>query len=376
MAAKPSLRTELLFNLAFLAAAALLLGVVTVLLVSAVAPERAVLLILTIVAADVAIFIVFGRYVVTRHVLRPVARLVAAADAVAAGDFAARAPEAETSDFTTLAERLNRMTDHLLDAQSQLVRSEKLASVGRLAAGIAHEVGNPLGAVGTYVEVLRRRGADPEVIGGLTRELDRIDRIVRSLLDYARPQEEALELVQPSDIVRGAFTLLEAQGALKTVRPSLDVAHGVPLIRARAHLLEQALVNIVLNAVDAAQGAAVVVGVRRWAYEPGHAAPRRAVDPPPTLFPREPVRRPARAEFAAGVPGALLFVADAGPGVPPEDREKIFEPFYTTKAPGRGTGLGLAIVARAVHEMGGVVWVDPAREGGAAFKLFFPAATP
>src|SRR2546429_6510452 len=149
MAAKPSLRTELLFNLAFLAAAALLLGVVTVLHVSAVAPERAVLLILTIVAADVAIFMVFGRYVVTRHVLRPVARLVAAADAVAAGDFAARAPAAETSDFTTLAERLNRMTDHLLDAQGQLVRSEKLASVGRLASGIAHEVGNPLGASGT-----------------------------------------------------------------------------------------------------------------------------------------------------------------------------------------------------------------------------------
>src|SRR5437870_2166067 len=376
MASKPSLRAELLFNLAFLAAAALLLGVGTILVASTFAPERSFPLILTIVALDVGIFIVFGHYIVTRHVLRPVERLMAVADAVVGGDLVARAPDGETRDFATLAARLNRMTDHLLDAQSQLVRSEKLASVGRLAAGIAHEVGNPLGAVGTYVEVLRRRGADPEVIGGLTRELDRIDRIVRSLLDYARPQEEALELVQPSDIVRGAFTLLEAQGALKTVRPSLDVANGVPLIRARAHLLEQALVNIVLNAVDAAAGAAVVVGVRRWAYEPGHAAPRRAVDPPPTLFPREPARRPARAEFAAGVPGALVFVADAGPGVPPEDREKIFEPFYTTKAPGRGTGLGLAIVARAVHEMGGVVWVDPAREGGAAFKLFFPAATP
>src|SRR5947209_4765618 len=228
MAAKPSLRTELLFNLAFLAAAALLLGVVTVLLVSAVAPERAVLLILTIVAADVAIFIVFGRYVVTRHVLRPVARLVAAADAVAAGDFAARAPEAETSDFTTLAERLNRMTDHLLDAQGQLVRSEKLASVGRLASGIAHEVGNPLGAGGTYLEVLRRRGADPEVVAGLSRELERIDRIVRSLLDYARPQEEALGLVDTATVVRGAYVLVEAQGALKPVRAALEIVRDVP----------------------------------------------------------------------------------------------------------------------------------------------------
>jgi len=75
----------------------------------------------------------------------------------------------------------------------------------------------------------------------------------------------------------------------------------------------------------------------------------------------------------AGLPGALLFVADSGLGVPPEDRERVFDPFFTTKAPGQGTGLGLAIVARAVHDMGGVVWVDSAREGGAAFKLFFPA---
>jgi len=126
--------------------------------------------------------------------------------------------------------------------------------------------------------------------------------------------------------------------------------------------------------VDAAEGGVVVLGARAWAYEPGRAAQRRASDPASTLFERAPARRPARIEFAAGAPGALIFVADSGPGVSPEDRDKIFEPFYTTKAPGRGTGLGLAIVARAVHDMGGVVWVDQAREGGAAFKLFFPAA--
>src|SRR5437870_4796940 len=254
MASKPSLRAELLFNLAFLAAAALLLGVGTILVASTFAPERAFPLVLTVVALDVGIFIVVGHYVVTRHVLRPVERLMGVADAVASGDLGARAPEAETRDFATLAERLNRMTDHLLDARSQLVRSEKLASVGRLAAGIAHEVGNPLGAVGTYVEVLRRRGADPEVVAGLNRELDRIDHIVRSLLDYARPEEEPLDVVQPDEIVRGAFALLAAQGALKAVRASLDVAEGVPRVRARAYLLEQAIVNLVLNAVDAAPG--------------------------------------------------------------------------------------------------------------------------
>jgi len=373
MRPKPALRTELLFYLSFLAAAALLVGVATTVVAGTIAPGEEFWMVMALVALEVGVFVVFGRHLVTRLVLRPLGQLTATADAVAAGDLDARAPDAETRDFATLAARLNRMTDHLLDARSQLVRSEKLASVGRLAAGIAHEVGNPLGAVGTYVEVLRRRGADPEVVAGLNRELDRIDHIVRSLLYYARPEEEPLDVVQPDEIVRGAFALLAAQGALKAVRASLDVAEGVPRVRARAYLLEQAIVNLVLNAVDAAPGAPVVVGARRWAYEPGRAVPRRATDAAPAFFSRELARRPAPAEFAAGALGALVFVADGGPGVAREDREKVFEPFYTTKPPGRGTGLGLAIVARAVHEMGGVVWIDTAREGGAAFKLFLPA---
>src|SRR5216110_3621996 len=208
MPAKPALRTELLFYLSFLAAAALLVGVATMLLATSFAPERTFVLVLLMVALEVGVFVVFGRHLVSRLVLWPLERVVATADAVADGDLGRRAPDAETRDFATLAERVNRMTDHLLDAQSQLVRSEKLASVGRLAAGIAHEVGNPLGAVGTYIEVLRRREADPEVVAGLSRELDRLDRIVRSLLDYARPQEEALDVVHPGAIARGAFLLL------------------------------------------------------------------------------------------------------------------------------------------------------------------------
>ena len=376
MPAKPALRTELLFYLSFLAAAALLVGVVTILFASTFAPERTFMLVMLLVALEVGVFVVFGRHLVNRLVLWPLDRVVATADAVADGDLVRRAPEAETRDFSTLAERLNRMTDHLLDAQSQLVRSEKLASIGRLAAGIAHEVGNPLGAIGTYVEVLRRRGADPEVVAGVTRELERIDRIVRGLLDYARPQEEALIPLDPGAAARSAYGLLEAQGALKAVRASCEVAPDTPRILGRAHLLEQAIVNLVLNAVDAGAGGLVILGAKRWNYEPRRPAAKRASDPGRVSFPRSPERRPARTDYAYGQPGALVFVADSGPGVPPDDRDKIFEPFYTTKEPGRGTGLGLAIVARAVHDMGGVVWVDTAREGGAAFKMFFPAAGP
>jgi signal transduction histidine kinase len=222
------------------------------------------------------------------------------------------------------------------------------------------------------VEVLRRRGAEPEVIHGMAHELQRIDAIVRSLLDYARPQEEELQAVEPAAVVRSTFALLQAQGVLKSVRAQLDVTDSLPIIRGWAHLLEQVLVNLMLNAVDAAPGGVVVLGARRWDYDPGRLAPKRAGDTAPTAFARTRPRRPARVEVKAGDPGTLLFVADSGPGVPPEDRHRVFDPFYTTKPPGQGTGLGLAIVERVVHDMGGVVWVEQAREGGAAFRLFFP----
>jgi len=374
--AKPALRAELLFYLTFLVAFALLVGVATSLLALAITPVRGIAIIVVLIALEVGIFVLYGRALVTRLVLRPLGRVIDAADAVADGNLGARAPDADTRDFATLAERLNHMTDRLLDAQSQLVRSEKLASIGRLAAGVAHEVGNPLGALGTYVEVLRRRGADQEVMTGITRELERVDRIVRSLLDYARPQADPLAAVDVAGIVRGAYELLRAQGAFRAVRVELDVAADIPEVLGRAHVLEQALVNLLLNAVDATPphaGGLIVIGARRWAYEPGHAPAKRASDPGYVAYPRTSERRPARVEFASGQIGVLLFVADSGPGVAPEDRDKIFEPFYTTKDPGRGTGLGLAIVARSVDDMGGVVWVDAAREGGAAFKLFFPA---
>src|SRR5436189_2032732 len=372
---KPALRVELLFYLTFLVAFALLVGVGTSQFALSIAPERGVVLVVLFVAIEVAIFVLYGRSLVTRLVLRPLSRIMATADSVADGDLAARAPDADTRDFASLAERLNRMTDRLLDAQSQLVRSEKLASIGRLAAGVAHEVGNPLGAVGTYLEVLRRRGTDKEITDGMARELDRLDRIVRSLLDYARPHEDPLVPVDPARIVRGAFELLRAQGAFRALHAQTDIFPQVPEISGRAHVLEQTLVNLLLNAVDATPpGGTIVIGSRRWAYEPGQSLPKRASDLGDVRFPRVSERRPARVEFAAGQPGRLMFVADSGPGVSPGDREKIFEPFYTTKEPGRGTGLGLAIVARSVDEMGGVVWVDQARESGRAFKMFFPAA--
>ena len=146
-------------------------------------------------------------------------------------------------------------------------------------------------------------------------------------------------------------------------------------VRGDQHALEQVVVNLLVNAARPPRGDA-----SRWARWPGATsarhgtAPRRNGGRRPAAPRREWSARPRRHDLAPGTPGALLYVADDGPGVPEADRERIFDPFFTTKEPGEGTGLGLAIVARTVHEAGGIVWVDRAREGGAVFKVFLPSA--
>ena len=110
------------------------------------------------------------------------------------------------------------MTERLLDAQGALVRAEKLASVGRLAAGVAHEVGNPLAAIDNYVELLRRRGVEPEIVAAIEREAGRIDVIVRSLLDYARPRDAKREPVDLAAVAARAVELLRSQGVLRPVQ--------------------------------------------------------------------------------------------------------------------------------------------------------------
>jgi two-component system NtrC family sensor kinase len=360
----PSLRTELLFNLAFLAAGALLLAVLSAALVPLLRQTGIGLVLLAgLVVADLAIFIAFGRYLVARLVTGPMDALVEATQAVADGQLARRAPPGGTREFDRLAASVNRMTERLLDGQGLLIRAEKLASVGRLAAGVAHEVGNPLAAVGNYVEVLRRRGADPDLVAAIERETARIDSIVRSLLDYARPRGAQRDPLDVAALVDGAVALLDAQGALRGVGVSVDAEPGLPVVSGDRSGLEQVFVNLLLNALDATR-AGGRISVRTVATRLGEglaggtsgaAAPRYLADVPD------------------GSPAVAVVIEDDGPGVPEDLRERVFDPFFTTKEPGRGTGLGLAIVQRIVHDHGGRIDVGAGSLGGAAFTVTLPA---
>jgi signal transduction histidine kinase len=370
----PSLKRELLANLALLAGAAISLAVLSALIAQLFEPRFAVIGIVLLIVGDVVVLFLFGRYLLEKLVLGPIDDLVGVTEELARGNLDARASPAMTAELAHLAQRFNAMTERLTEAREELVRAEKLASIGRLATGIAHEIGNPLSAIGTYVDVQRRRGGDAELLADVEREAARIDRIVRSLLAYARPQEEDVGDVDVIGVVRSAVDLLIHQGAFAKLRFHVELPETLPTVRGTVHGLEQALVNLLLNAVDAAPGGAIVVGAEAQPFRAQSGSEQRRGDAT-SLPPRDRTgwRRPHRPEIADGTDGVLIWVADSGSGIPLAERDRVFEPFFTTKELGVGTGLGLAIVQGSVHEMGGLVWVEDSREGGAAFKIFLPA---
>ena len=188
---RSTLRVRLLFELGFVTSSAILVvGTATVLISGADPVEIAAPLIVLWLGSS-AVFLGFGWRLVQRLVLRPLEHLAAEADSLADGGLASPAPAYETAELTQLAARYRAMAENLVDLHAHAARVEKMAGIGRLAAGVAHEVRNPLGALGTYIEVLQRRGTDPAVIAEMQGAVERIERIVQGLVNYARPSVAA-----------------------------------------------------------------------------------------------------------------------------------------------------------------------------------------
>jgi two-component system NtrC family sensor kinase len=379
----PSLRLQLSFRFGALAGAAVAVSMLGFwLLAGALDGGGLFLAALALIAAVAGACGYAVAHVLRSSVVAPLDAVTIAACALAKGDLQRRPPEGETREMAALAEGVNRMTDHLLDEHARRLRVEKLATVGRLAAGIAHEVGNPLSAVLNYAHVLRARTRDntgaEEALDGLEREAERIDRIVRGLLEYARPKRLTPTAVDVNDVVTGALKLLADQGVTRRVTTRLHLEERSPKVYAERHELEQVLVNVLLNAADAISGVGQVsVRTRRVSVsELRSEATRRESDSPQVHVPHRPNRRAMDWLAAADCPDDVVqvVVADSGTGVAPADAERIFDPFFTTKERGKGTGLGLAIVARTIDNLGGTVWVQRAREGGAAFVFLLPLA--
>jgi C4-dicarboxylate-specific signal transduction histidine kinase len=333
-------------------------------------------------------------------------RLAADVHRIADGDYHHRVGDPHRAELREIHASVNRLADRLIADQrlladnirsleetnrelvvvrDQMVHSARLASVGTLAAGIAHEVGNPLGAITAFADVAKARaqkaGEDTEILESIRAEANRIDRIVRGLLDYARPRGSDVSPAPAAEVLGDVRQLLESQGKLDGVEVAWEVVDDAPDLVAEPHRLEQVLVNLLLNALDALEGQANPrVRVRLHGEEGGmtRLRPRREDDPPGINYMHrrrlagdevriDPVSRAARI--------TVIEVSDNGPGIPPGDLDHIFDPFFTTKEPGKGTGLGLSICARLVEGMGGQIEAGTSAEGGAHFVIRLPGMT-
>ncbi len=338
---------------------------------------------LGVLLADVVIFTGFGVYLLRRRVVRPLGTLARATACLAQGDLAARVPEQGPRETAELARAFNSMSEalekrtgalekavgdlrsanaDLRRARAGLDRAERLAAVGRLAAGVSHEVGNPIAALLAFLDLVGRdaglSAASREHLGRAAQQGERVRRILRQLLDFSRPARGVPTSLDLAEAARETLALVRAQRRYDGVSFDVAAEPDAPLVWADPGAVGQILLNLVLNAADAVQGG----GSPRVELRVKGAA----------LLPRVG-ERPDAARGRRRFDAVECSVCDAGPGIPEEDRERLFDPFFTTKPPGQGTGLGLANSLRLAEEQGGALELALAPQGfRTAFVLRLP----
>jgi two-component system, NtrC family, sensor kinase len=329
-------------------------------------------IVIAYILLDTLVLTLVGILLLSRIVVKPIRKMLKMASEYRDGRMIPFAVESSTNEIgelsRSLAAMLKRLDENkselqahitsleranadLQQAQSNLVRSEKLASVGRLAAGIAHEIGNPISISLGYLELLKKTEVEEEerrdFLDRLEMEVSRISRIIRQLLDFSRPSSAKPEKTHVHDVLKKTMTILKPQPMMEGIEVRLQPGAADDLLIADPNRLQQVFVNIVMNAADAlADGSGTCSGgreklllIRTWNDEVNFTV-----------------------EFA-----------DTGPGIPQEELAHIFDPFYTTKEPGKGTGLGLSVCYRIVESMGGLIKAESRKGQGASFTVTLPS---
>lgn len=298
-----------------------------------------------------------------KRIMQPIRSLTGGARAIADGDLATRIPPAGHDEIGALAEAFNdmaeslsrsqeeltgknralsRANEELHEMQGQLLRSERLAAIGQLAAGVSHEIDNPVGIILGLAELLLEEtpNDDPrrDDLLAIVEECRRCKRITGGLLGFARPVAAHWDRIDLGRLIGDTIDSLRPQKLFRDLAIDADLpAQGVE-VTGDADQLRQVLVNLLLNAAQAMKGRgrlAIAVGRRNGQVE--------------------------------------LTVDDGGPGIPPRDIEQVFQPFMTTKAPGEGTGLGLALCRKLVEAHGGTIHAEASSLGGARLRVRLPA---
>ena len=314
----------------------------------------------------IAIFALLGCLVlvslIARRITRPIASLTDGARSLARGALDTRIDIASRDELGTLAQAFNDMAEslsanrteltsknealsmaneHMQSMQEQLLRSERLAAIGQLAAGVSHEIDNPVGIIlGNAELLLQDLEADHPLrddVAAIIEECRRCKRITGGLLGFARSPVGHLDRVDLNSLIAETVSSLRPQKLFKdldlTVNP---IAEGL-YVNADADQLRQVMINVLLNAAQALQGGGQI-----------------------------------KISLLKQPDKALIYVDDSGPGIPEADREKVFQPFFSTKAHGEGTGLGLPLCRKLVEAQGGEIFVDRAPQGGARLSVSLP----
>lgn len=320
-----------------------------------------------LIAAWILLFIlilaIFGYYLLSTTVIRPFQKLIGVTRGISRGEFREDVNVGNISEINQLYNALSNMHQEIeenknelqknienlesanrtiLHTQKQLIASEKLASLGRLSAGVAHEIGNPLSAINGYVEVLKRKDYITEeqsrqYLENISSEIERINTIIKTLLDYSRPKETSIQYNDINEIVLETRKILLDQGILKDIDVDIDLDNYPIYVKVDKYQMIQVFINLILNSRDALNGK-------------GNIEIKTGVD------------QDNRAE---------ILISDNGQGIPVDYLDRIFDPFFTTKEPGTGTGLGLSVTQRIIEQYNGRISVASSSQKGTTFSILF-----
>jgi len=261
----------------------------------------------------------------------------------------------------------NRMLNHqvikrtkeLKDAQMQLIQAEKLKSIGRLAAGVAHEVKNPLAIIQMGSDFLSHEIKDNEVAGDVIKDIDdavyRADKVIRGLLDFSRDEKLNRKPLNINKIIENSLHMVSHEMQQRSIEVKTDLADNLADIALDENKLQQVFINLFMNSAHAMQQNGEIIVSSRFK----------------TLAVQSDLDRDREHQFKIGETVQVVEVADTGPGINDEDRNKIFDPFYTTKPVGEGTGLGLSVTRNIVNLHEGSIDICNRKNGGASVLMMF-----
>ncbi len=327
-----------------------------------------VMLTFIIIASLCVVLLLVILYFSTTRITNPLQKMVVATQKISAGDLTHKVEVSSKDEIGYLADSFNQMTadlkaanekliewgktlekkveertKELTEMQAHLIQSEKLASLGKLAAGIAHEINNPLGGVLIYSHLLLedtdKNSPNYENLKKIVKETSRCKDIVKGLLEFARPKEPEMSLVNIDEIVERSLSVMERQALFQNIKIKKSYVSNLPKIVVDSAQLQQVFVNIILNAAEAMNGNGILT-------------------------------------ISTSLNGDGTYIevkfSDTGHGIMEEDKKRLFEPFFTTKEVGKGTGLGLAISYSIIQKHHGTIEVKSEHGKGSTFTVKLP----